>query len=272
MSNIFTFALNDGGALPKLGYGTWQVNGADADFGVTQAIHAGYRHIDTARYYHNEADVGRAVAASGIARSELYITSKVWYTDMHGDNAADCLEDSLAALGLEYLDMYLLHWPFGEVAASWAALEDCQQRGLVRHIGVSNFQPHHLEELLKTARVVPAVDQFESNPHFAQPAAVAYCLEHGIVPVAWGPLGKGRDLSDATLQRIAQKYGRSAAQIALRWQLQRGVAVIPKSLNAERIRENARIFDFELADDDMAAIDALNTGVSGRNYPEGYEF
>ena len=232
---------------------------------VRTALDAGYRHIDTAAAYFNEADVGKAIKDSGIPREEIFITSKLWLQDYGYGAAKKGLDASLEKLGLDYLDLYLIHWPAAANrfdnwedinGQTWRAMTELYQQGRVRAIGVSNFLPHHLEPLLKT-EVAPMVNQVECNPGCQQKQTLAYCRDHGILVEAWSPLGSGRVLENATLQALGKQYGKSAAQICLRWCLEQGVLPLPKSVTPQRIQENTAIFDFALTPEDMARIAAL---------------
>lgn len=220
--------------MDRVGLGFWEVRGAEAEKTLASAVEAGYRRIDTAMYYHNEEDVGAGIRACGIPRKELFVASKIWYTDMCGGRQEETFYKSLEALGLDYIDLYYLHWPLGEVTESWKVLERLYEAGKIRAIGVCNFQPAHLQKLLAKANVCPAVDQIESNPCFQQSQAVAFCQKEGIVPEAWGPLGKGKDLGEPLLLELAAKYEKTPAQIVLRWHLQRGLTVIPKPVHPEQ--------------------------------------
>jgi len=263
--------MNDGRRIPMLGLGMWQSNGQDAVNAVGWATEMGYRHIDTAMYYKNEEDVGQAIRKCEVPRSELFVVSKVWPSDMIGGRTREAFDRSLNALGLDYLDMFLLHWPIGDVAEAWDTLQRLQSDGKIRSIGVSNFAQVHLEELMKTAKVPPAVNQIESNPYFVQQQTIDYCHSCGIAVEAWGPLGKGKVLSDAVIAGLAHKYGKTPAQIILRWHFQRGVIAIPKSIHLERLQENMDIFNFELQEEDIAAVSSLDTGATSRYYPAEFD-
>ncbi len=263
--------LNNGIEMDRVGMGCWESRGEEATAAVCYAVKAGYRRLDTAAYYENEREVGEGIRVCGIPRKELFVDTKIWHTDMCDGRQEEAFYRSLEALGLDYLDLYLLHWPIGDVKESWRVLERLYEAGKIRAIGVSNFQPVHLKRLLADANVPPAVNQFESNPRFTQDELRKYCLKEGIVPEAWGPLGKGRDLSLPLLVELSKKYERTPAQIILRWHLQRGMAIIPKSVHEERLKENLDIFDFTLEEKDMSAIDSLDTGVSTRRIPPEYD-
>lgn len=266
-----SFRLHNGMELPMVGLGMWELFGEEAVQSMGWACEAGYRLFDTAAYYHNEKDVGRGIKACGVPRKELFITSKLYPCDMVEGRQETAFRQSLEDLGLEYLDLYLLHWPIGDVEESWRVLERLYEAGLVRAIGVSNFQPCHLDKLLRSARITPMVDQIETHPYLVQQGAVDYCLARGIAVEAWGPMGKGRELSDPAVLSIAEKHGRTPAQVVLRYHNQRGVVVIPKSKRRERIWENADIFGFALDPADMAALSALDRGKTTRFYPYEYD-
>jgi len=255
--------LNNGVLIPRVGLGVFRAaKGAETRDAVRHALHVGYRHIDTARIYGNEEDVGAAVRESGLSRSEIFVTTKLWNADQGTRSAAAAFEASLARLGLDYVDLYLLHWPVpGKRLESWRELERLVGNGRVRAIGVSNFMVHHLEELLAVATVVPAVNQVEVHPFLQQRETRAYCDRHGIVVEAYSPLAKGAGLRHPQLKSIAERLGRSPAQVLLRWGLQHNLVVLPKSTRAERIQENAQLFDFEIPPDDMSKLDGLEQGL-----------
>ena len=253
--------LNNGVKMPFVGLGVWMAKDDQTVQAVKWALEAGYRHIDTAKIYKNEAAVGRGVKESGIPREQVFITTKLWNEDMRSGRQMEAFEESLKALGTEYVDLYLLHWAVEDVyIPSWKVLEKIYEQGRAKAIGVCNFQQHHLEKLMDIATVVPAVNQFECHPYLTQEPLIAFCEKAGIAREAWGPLGgKGAPLVDnPELVAIGQKYGKSAAQVILRWDLQRGVIVLPKSVHRERIIANSQIFDFSLSDEDMKAVSALN--------------
>jgi len=260
-----TITLNDGVQIPQLGFGVFQIApGRDTEQALAQAFEAGYRHVDTAQMYGNEESVGKAIAASGLARDELFVTTKL-NNDRHGrDEARKALEESLTKLGLDHVDLFLIHWPLpqrDDYVETWRGLEQAKAAGAVRSIGVSNFQVAHLDRLAAETDTVPSVNQIEVHPDFTQDALRAYHRDHGIATEAWSPIGQGGELlQDRTLTSLAEKYGRSPAQIVLRWHLQLGNIVFPKSSTPSRIRENVDVFGFELADDDIASISALDVG------------
>ncbi|RSO11589.1 oxidoreductase [Streptomyces sp. WAC 06783] len=264
MSKVPHITLNNGVAMPQLGYGVWQVPDDEAFTAVGNALEAGYRSIDTAAIYGNEEGTGKALAASGIARDELFVTTKLWNDAQGYDSTLRAFDESLNKLGLEYVDLYLIHWPLpaqGTFVDTYRAFEKIYEEGRAKAIGVSNFQPAHLERLLGETSVVPAVNQIELHPRLQQSEARAFHARHGIATEAWSPLGQGKDLlTDATVTRLAEKHGRTPAQIVLRWHLQLGNVVIPKSVTPSRIKENIDVFGFELDDADMSAIAALDSG------------
>lgn len=267
-----TVKLNNGLEVPGIGLGFWESSGEEAINAVCMGTEAGYRRLDTAMYYKNEDQVGEGIRRCGVPREELFVATKIWYEDMCQGRQEETFYKSLENLGLDYVDLYFLHWPIGEVTASWRVLERLYEQGKIRAIAVSNFQKVHLEQLLLKANVCPAVNQIESNPMFQQNEVIEFCRREGIMPEAWGPLGKGKDLGHPLLRELGEKYGKSPAQIILRWHRQRGVMAIPKSVRRERIFENIRIYDFSLSSGDMDAISALDTGVSGRGYAKEYHF
>lgn len=265
---IPTITLNNGVAIPQLGFGVFQVPDAETSAAVTAALRAGYRSIDTAAVYGNEAGVGRAIRESGLPHDELFITSKVWNSDHGYDATLRAYDTTLAALGLERLDLYLIHWPAPDrdlYLDTWRALETLHAEGRVRAIGVSNFEPAHLERLVETATIVPAVNQVELHPALQNRAVLAADARHGIATEAWSPLAQGAVLGDPAIAAIAAAHGRTPAQVVLRWHLQQGRIVIPKSVTPARIAENLDVFDFDLDTDDLAAIDALDR--DGRTGP-----
>ncbi|HLJ66518.1 MAG TPA: aldo/keto reductase [Chloroflexota bacterium] len=267
-STVPFVTLNNGVRMPQLGLGVFLVRNDEAIRSVSTALEAGYRLIDTAAAYGNEAGVGEAIRRSGIPRDEIFLTSKLWNADHGYEKAVKGFETSLDKLGLEYLDLYLIHWPLpmrGLAAETWKGLEQVYSSGRVKAIGVSNFTPEHLEQLLQESDIVPAVDQVELHPTFTQQDLRRYAGEHGIQVESWYPLGGQRNkdalLSLPLLAGLAERHGKTPAQIILRWHIQLGLVVIPKSTNPGRIRENFAIFDFELSGEEMDAISALDRGV-----------
>ncbi|MGW2697014.1 aldo/keto reductase [Streptomyces sp. NPDC001296] len=261
-SKVPPIILNNGVEMPQLGFGVWQVPDDEAESAVATALEAGYRSIDTAAIYGNEEGVGKAVATSGIPRQDLFITTKLWNRDHGYDSTLRAFDTSLTKLGLEYVDLYLIHWPLpsrGTFVDTYKALEAIYADGRAKAIGVSNFLPEHLRTLIEETSVIPAVDQIELHPHLQQHAAREYHAEQGIATEAWSPLGQGKGLLEVpAIVAIAQKHNRTPAQVVLRWHLQLGNVVIPKSVTPSRIRENIDVFDFTLDTEDMAAISALN--------------
>ncbi len=258
-----TLALNTGALIPRVGIGVWQApRGAATRSAVATALSLGYRHVDTARIYGNEADVGAAIRESGLRRDEVFVTTKLWNDDQGYDRALRAFDQSLERMGLDYVDLYLLHWPVaGRRLDSWRALEQLFAEKRARAIGVSNFLVPHLRELLDHAKVVPAADQVEVTPFLQQRETRALCAERGIVVEAYSPLTRGRKLGHPTVAGVAARVGRSPAQVLLRWGLQRGMVVLPKSTHAARIAENAALWDFTLDDSALAELDALEEGL-----------
>ncbi|MFF4347127.1 aldo/keto reductase [Streptomyces sp. NPDC001530] len=248
--------------MPQLGFGVWQVPDDEAERAVATALEAGYRSIDTAAIYGNEEGTGKAIAASGVARKDLFVTTKLWNSDQGYDSALRAFDTSLEKLGLEYIDLYLIHWPLasrGKYVDTYRAFEKIYADGRAKAIGVSNFLPEHLEKLIGATSVIPAVNQIELHPHLQQHTAREFHAEQGIATEAWSPLGSGKGLLEVpAIIAISQKHGRTPAQIVLRWHLQLGNVVIPKSVTPSRIKENIDVFDFSLDAEDIAAISALN--------------
>lgn len=267
--NIPTIALNNGTTIPQLGFGVFQVPDDQATTAVTEALAAGYRSIDTAAIYGNERGVGRAIAASGLDRGDLFVTTKIWNDDQGQARTHDAYAESLDRLGLDQVDLLLIHWPAparGLFTETWTALESLLSGGRARAIGVSNFTPAQLDVLANGAGIVPAVNQIELHPYLQQRATRDYNEAHGIRTEAWSPLAQGGVLGDPVITGIAAAHGRTPAQVVLRWHLQQGRITIPKSVTASRIRENLDVFDFTLGDTELAAIDALDRG--GRTGPD----
>ncbi|MFQ6855656.1 aldo/keto reductase [Streptomyces sp. 35M1] len=259
-----TVTLNNGVTIPQLGFGVFQVPDDETTAAVSAALEAGYRSIDTAAIYGNEVGVGRALAASGIPREELFVTTKLWNADQGYEATLAAFDASLAKLGLDHVDLYLIHWPTPAhdlYPESWRALEKLAADGRIRAAGVSNFQPAHLSRLLETGTLVPAVNQIELHPGLQQSELRAFHAGHGIATEAWSPLAQGTLLKEEALVSIAERHGKSPAQVVLRWHLQLGNIVIPKSVTPERIRQNIDVFDFELSAADLDAVAALDRGM-----------
>ncbi|KAB8298444.1 aldo/keto reductase [Bifidobacterium apri] len=276
------FTLSNGNAIPCIGYGTFETPADEARKAVREALEAGYRHIDTAAIYGNQEAVGAGIRDSGIPREQLFVTSKLWNTERGYDKTLKACEQTLNELGTDYLDLYLIHWPanrkqFGDRAQelnaeTWRAFEELYKSGRVKAIGLSNFLPHHIEALVSSAAVMPMVDQLEVHPGWPQAAAVRYCQEHRIQVEAWGPFGHREVLDNQTLVSIGRKYGKSSAQVCVRWALQHNVLPLPKSVHADRMRANIDVFDFELTDEDMHVIDGLRDLGGSCSDPDAVDF
>jgi 2,5-diketo-D-gluconate reductase A len=267
-----TITLNDQTTIPQLGFGVFQVPPDETAATVATALEVGYRHIDTAQMYRNEQGVGEAIAASGIARDELYVTTKLNNGFHRPDDARRAFDESLTRLGLDRVDLFLIHWPLptrydGDFVSTWQTLVEFQKDGRATSIGVSNFQAAHLDRIIEETGVVPAVNQIEAHPFFGNEEVRAASAGHGIAVEAWSPIAQGAVNDDPTIQGIASRLGRTPAQVALRWHVQRGDIVFPKSMRAERMVENFAIFDFELSPEDMAAVTGLDRGEEGRLGP-----
>ena len=263
-TTVPTVTLNNGVEMPALGFGVFQIPPEQTEQVVTDALAAGYRSLDTAAAYGNEEPVGRAIERSGIPREELFITTKLWIQDVGERDAKRAFESSLQRLGIDYVDLYLIHHPFGDYYGSWRVLQDLHRDGLVRAIGVSNFHPDRLVDLVEHNEVAPAVNQIECHPFFQRTAEQELMREHGVQIESWGPFAEGRNdlFTDPTLSGIGVAHGKSVAQVVLRWLVQRNVVAIPKSVRPERMQENLDVFDFELTDDEMSRIAAMDTGES----------
>jgi 2,5-diketo-D-gluconate reductase A len=264
--------LNDGNTIPQLGFGVFQIDPKETAQAVGAALEIGYRHIDTAEMYGNEAEVGQAVRTSGLDRSEVFVTSKLSNAFHRPDDARRAFESTLAELKFDYLDLFLIHWPLptlydGDFVSTWRVLEEFQRDGRAKSIGVSNFQVAHLERLAAETEIVPAVNQIEVHPYFCNEEVRAYGKAHNILTEAWSPIAQGKVLDDPTIVDIAQEVGRTPAQVVLRWHVQRGDIVFPKSTTPSRIDENFRIFDFELDDTTVERISGLDRGEAGRQGP-----
>ena len=269
-----TITLNNQVQIPQLGLGVFKSeDGQETYNAVRWALEAGYRHIDTAKAYGNEASVGKAIRESGIPREQIFVTTKIWNPDQRADTQEQACYLSLKELGLEYLDLYLIHWPVKEkINETWTVMEKLYRSKLIRAIGVSNFNPHHLETLMTTAEIVPAVNQIELHPLLVQTDVARYFSGKGIAVESWSPLGRGALLANPDIEAIAEVHGKTTAQIILRWHLQHGYVVIPKSVHKERIISNADLYDFELTADDMHAIDSMNKDFRYGPDPETFNF
>jgi 2,5-diketo-D-gluconate reductase A len=277
MSNVPVIDLNDGARIPQLGFGVFQIKPEKTAAAVKAALDVGYRHIDTAEMYGNEKEVGQGILEAGLDRASVFITSKLNNGFHEPDDARRAFDGTLSALGSDYVDLFLIHWPLptlydGDFVSTWQVLEEFAAHGRARSIGVSNFQPEHLDRLAKESATVPAVNQVEIHPYFANEEVRAYGREHGIATEAWSPIAQGKVLGDPVIERIATAVGKSPAQVVLRWHIQRGDIVFPKSVSPDRMKSNFELFDFELDDSDMTAISALDKGESGRTGPNPDEF
>jgi len=270
-----TLTLNDGTSIPVVGLGVWQTPAEDTERAVSAALHAGYRHIDTAAAYQNEAEVGRAIAASGIPREDVYIVTKLWNSEQGYERALAAFDASVERLGLDYLDLYLIHWPtpaqnlFIDTFKAFAHLRD---QGRIRAIGVSNFEPEHLKLLIDATGIVPAVNQIELHPRLPQAELRETHARYGIATEAWSPLGQGSMLADPIITAIAERHGKTPAQVLIRWHIQLGNIVIPKSVNPDRIASNFNVFDFELSEADIASIATLDNGTRLGPDPRTFNF
>ena len=269
-----TRTLANGVEMPIFGLGVYKMTDPQETIeAITKALQVGYRAIDTASLYYNEEQVGEAIRHSGVAREEIFVTTKVWNTDQGYDNTLKAFEVSLKKLNMDYVDLYLTHWPVeGKYPDTYRAIERLYEEKLIRVPGVSNHHTHHLEQLLRSANVPPMVNQVEAHPYLSQEPLRAFCREHQIAVTAWSPLGRGGVLQDETIVKIAEKYGKSAAQVVLRWHLQHNIMVIPKSVTPSRIEENANIFDFVLSSEDMTVIDGLNRNQRFGKDPDNFHF
>ena len=277
MSDVPNITLNDGNTIPQLGFGTFQIEPEDTVEAVSKALEIGYRHVDTAQMYGNEKEVGEAIRNSGIDRGEIFVTSKLNNSNHEPDDARESFDKMLSDLGLDYVDLFLIHWPLptqynGDFVSTWQTMEEFKNDGRSKSIGVSNFQPDHLEKLASETDTVPAINQIEVHPYFTNDDVRAYGQEHEIATEAWSPIAQGEVLDDSTLNEIAEKVGKTVAQVVLRWHIQRGDIVFPKSVTPERIQENFELFDFELDSDDMDAITGLDKGEDGRTGPHPDKF
>ena len=277
VSQVPAITLNDGARIPQLGFGTYKIAPDQTASAVRTALQVGYRHIDTAQMYRNEQGVGLAIREAGVDRADVFVTSKLDNGVHKPDDARRAFDDTLTALGFEYLDLFLIHWPLptrydGDFVSTWRTLEEFKDDGQVRSIGVSNFQVAHLQRLARETDTTPAVNQVEAHPYFGNDEVRAYGREHGIATEAWAPLARGTVVTDPDVTQIARAAGRSPAQVVLRWHIQRGDVVFPKSVTPQRVKENFALFDFELSGADIAALDALNKGEAGRTGPNPDRF
>lgn len=272
MSSVPSITLNDGNSIPQLGFGVFQIEPAETAAAVRAALDIGYRHIDTAEMYGNEKEVGQGIRDAALERGKVFITSKLNNGYHEPDNARRAFDATLAALGSDYVDLFLIHWPLptlygGDFVSTWNVLEEFAKDGRARSIGVSNFQTAHLERLAAESHTVPAVNQIEIHPYFGNEQVRAYDREHQIVTEAWSPIAQGKVLDDQVITRIADAHHKTSAQVVLRWHIQRGDVVFPKSVHHERMKSNFDIFDFSLSDDEMGAIGELDRGEEGRTGP-----
>jgi 2,5-diketo-D-gluconate reductase A len=277
VSTVPGITLNDGNTIPQLGFGVFQIEPRDTAEAVGEALEIGYRHIDTAEMYGNEKEVGEAVRASGFDRSDIFVTSKLSNAFHEPDEARKAFDRTLSELGFDYVDLFLIHWPLptlydGDYVSTWKVLEEFHGDGRARSIGVSNFQVEHLKRLASETDTVPAVNQIEVHPYLANEAVRAYGREHGIATEAWSPIAQGGVLEDPTITKVAEEVAKTPAQVVLRWHVQRGDIVFPKSVTPSRMRENFEIFDFELGSEDMKAIGALDRSEEGRTGPHPDKF
>jgi 2,5-diketo-D-gluconate reductase A len=272
LSAVPNITLNDGNNIPQLGFGVFQIEPEDTAEAVSEALRVGYRHIDTAEMYGNEKEVGEAIRSFGLDRGDVYVTSKLNNAFHEPQDAREAFERTLSELGFDYVDLFLIHWPLptrydGDFVSTWKTLEEFQRDGRARSIGVSNFQIDHLEQLAAETDTVPAVNQIEAHPYFTNDVVREYGQEHGIVTEAWSPIAQGGVLEDSTITQIADNVGKTPAQVVLRWHIQRGDIIFPKSVTPSRMQENLELFDFELGSDDMDAISRLDRGEDGRTGP-----
>jgi len=272
LSAVPDITLNDGNTIPQLGFGVFQIEPNETAEAVAEALRVGYRHIDTAQMYGNEREVGEGIRASGIDRGDIFVTSKLNNAFHEPQDAREAFEATLSELGFDYVDLFLIHWPLptlydGDFVSTWKTLEEFHRDGRARSIGVSNFQIEHLERLIAETDTVPAVNQIEAHPYFTNDAVRGYGLEHGIASEAWSPIAQGGVLADQTITQIADKVGKTPAQVVLRWHIQRGDIIFPKSVTPSRMKENFELFDFEIEQGEVDEISALDRGEDGRTGP-----
>jgi 2,5-diketo-D-gluconate reductase A len=279
LSAVPVITLNDGNTIPQLGFGVFQIEPEDTAKAVSEALEIGYRHVDTAEMYGNEKEVGKAIRSSGFDRGEVFVTSKLTNGAHEPQDAREAFDGTLSELGFDYVDLFLIHWPLptlynGDYVSTWKTLEEFHSDGRARSIGVSNFQIDHLERLAAETGTVPAVNQIEVHPYLTNETVRSYDREHGIATEAWSPIAQGAVLDDPTITQIAEKVGKTPAQVVLRWHVQRGDVVFPKSVTPSRMRENFDIYDFELGPEDMDAITALDRGEEGRTgaHPDRFDY
>ncbi len=275
MTQVPLITLNNGIQIPQLGFGVYQIKPDETRAATLDALEIGYRHIDTAEMYGNEKQVGEAVRESGIPRSKVFVTSKLNNTYHEHGAALSAFDTTIDTLGLDYVDLFLIHWPLpmiGDFVETWKAMEEMSASGRVRAIGVSNFQPAHLQRLFDATGTVPAVNQIEAHPYLVQDDVRAFDAEHGIATEAWSPIAQGKVLDDPTIVAIAERVARTPAQTTLRWHIQRGDIVFPKSVTRKRIEENFALFDFELNEEDMTAITALDRGERTGPNPDTFDY
>ena len=277
MSAVPSITLNDGNTIPQLGFGVFQIEPKDTAKAVYEALDIGYRHVDTAEMYGNEKEVGEAIRSFGLDRSDVFVTSKLSNASHEPRDAREAFDATLSGLGFDYVDLFLIHWPLptlydGDFVSTWKVLEEFHSDGRARSIGVSNFQVEHLERLAAETNTVPAVNQIEVHPYLTNEAVRGYGREHRIATEAWSPIAQGGVLEDPTITRIAEEIGKTPAQVVLRWHIQRGDIVFPKSVTPSRMKENFELFDFELDSEDMEAISTLDRGEQGRTGPHPDKF
>lgn len=277
MSAVPSITLNDNNTIPQLGFGVFQIEPKDTVLAVSKALEIGYRHIDTAQMYGNEKQVGEAIRSSGLERSKIFVTSKLNNGFHQPDDARKAFDTTLSSLGFDYVDLFLIHWPLptlydGNFVSTWKTLEEFHRDSRAHSIGVSNFQIEHLERLAAQSDIVPAVNQIEAHPYFTNQAVSSYGKEHQIATEAWSPLAQGKVLKDPTINQLADKVGKTPAQVVLRWHIQRGDIIFPKSVTPSRMKENFELFDFELNPTDVATLSALDRGEEGRTGPNPDKF